>query len=56
MDWKLHKKVYLEEFDSLDPEIRAAILRNPNGEEAEHFNDFIKKHIERLGNENKHTN
>ena len=39
--WDTHKKIYFSELDSLDNEIRGSIISQPQGSDAERFNNKI---------------
>lgn len=50
--WNIHKEVYTDELDELDPEIRNTVLTKPLSHEAKLFNDKIDKVIETKLKEN----
>lgn len=50
--WDIHKEVYTDELDELDPEIRNTVLTKPLSREAKLFNDKIDKVIETKLKEN----
>ena len=41
--WQIHKKIYYNEFDSLDNGIREDIQRNPTSHDARVFNNRIDR-------------
>ena len=44
--WGLHKSEYEKQFDSLDKEIRQAILKDSSGEESVALNILVDRAIE----------
>ena len=54
--WDLHKKVYFDELDTLDFEIKNIIINKPHGGTAVRFNNSIDRIIqERIQESNNQT-